>query len=618
MSRGQTTNKHNSPDQPSCPRCNVLLPPYARFCGVCGERIVSNKQQAYDAQTNEKDLSLNNNTATRINDSEQTTTPRMQACTTRTQDAQEIDEDTNEDTIRIIPLPESELIRWQLSYPQTRAKSHGPQASAMLQSERGSMQRSTTEERTNASAMNFNMLTNRSPWLLASSLARRVHSNSLLRNGIFIMGTGVATAGFGYIFWVLAAHVYSAYDVGLASALISAMTLASTVANLGVGSTLVQTLPRRESGYAWSLTLNAGLAIGILAGLLAGGVVVVVLPLFSPQFAIVEHQAGYGFALLVGVPIMTLSTLLDQAFVAERAAINMLIRNLAVAVLKIPLMVLPVVLLAHVGALGILLSAVLAMAIMMIGGMLLLMARLRRAYCLAVRGIVGQIRSMLSSLAGHYFINLGGLTSQYLLPVFVAVQLSPTDNAYFYTTMKLADFFFMASSAVSVSLFAEGSHTADGLSRKVRSTALIIGMIIVPAMLVCFFGGPYIMFVFGPSYAQHGQELLRIYVVSAIPDAITNIYISVLRVQRRLRFAAVLNVGMAVITLGLAWIFLPVFGIVGAGWAFLISQVAGSLTAGIDVIRLRRHRSESNKGVIHSDSETEITYQQIEESTQRG
>src|SRR5206468_9462793 len=187
-----------------------------------------------------------------------------------------------------------------------------------------------------------------------------------------------------------------------------------------------------------------------------------------------------------------------------------------------------------------------------------------------------------------------------LMPVFVAIQLSPTDNAYFYTTMKLADFFFMASSAVSVSLFAEGSHAADDLSRKVRSTAIIIGMIIGPAMFVCFFGGPYILLVFGPSYAQHGQELLRIYVVAAVPDAITNMYISVLRVQRRLRFAAVLNVGMAVITLGLAWIFLPVFGITGAGWAFLISQIAGSLTAGIDLIRSRHHRRESSKAINQS------------------
>ena len=99
------------------------------------------------------------------------------------------------------------------------------------------------------------------PWLVARSLLNRVRSHSLLRNSIYIMGTGVATSIFGYLFWILAAHLYSTYDVGLGSALISAVSLASIIANMGIGSTLVQLLPRRKAGYEWSLTLNASLAV---------------------------------------------------------------------------------------------------------------------------------------------------------------------------------------------------------------------------------------------------------------------------------------------------------------------------------------------------------------------
>jgi O-antigen/teichoic acid export membrane protein len=232
----------------------------------------------------------------------------------------------------------------------------------------------------------------------------------------------------------------------------------------------------------------------------------------------------------------------------------------------------------------------------LIGGLLLLLPRLGRAYCLAARGIVGQVRSMLTSLVGHHFINLGGVISQYLMPVFVAVRLSPTDNAYFYTTMKLGSFFFMASSAVAVALFAEGSHAADDLPRKVRSSAVISGILLGPTMLVCFLGGRYILLVFGPSYAQHGQMLLMIFVASAVPDAITNIYVSVLRVQRRLRFAALLQLSMAALCLALGWILLPVLGIDGAGWAWLIAQVAGSLAAGVDVIRIRHQQRRFRGG----------------------
>jgi O-antigen/teichoic acid export membrane protein len=71
--------------------------------------------------------------------------------------------------------------------------------------------------------------------------------------------------------------------------------------------------------------------------------------------------------------------------------------------------------------------------------------------------------------------------------------------------------------------------------------------------------------------------LLSLLIISAIPDAITNIYVSVLRVRRKLYEAALLNTGMAATTLILAWILLPRLGIAGAGWAWLLAQCAGSL-----------------------------------------
>jgi O-antigen/teichoic acid export membrane protein len=434
-----------------------------------------------------------------------------------------------------------------------------------------------------------------SPWLWVRLLAHRVRSDSLLRNSTYIMSTTVATSIIGYLYWIVAARIYSAQDVGLAAALIAIMTLISTFANLGIGSTLVQMLPHREPGYAWSLTLNAGLATGILSGLLAGATAVVALPFFSPQFAILGHHVAYALFFIVGVPLVTVATLLDQTFIAERAASNVLVRNAAFAVLKLPLMVLPV-LFAQVGALGIFSSWVLAIAATLIGGRLLLIPRLRRAYCLAVRGIVGQVRTMLSSFARHHFINIGGLAPMYLLPIFVTVRLSAADNAYFYTTSTVSDIFFMISSAVATSLFVEGSHAANDVLRKARSSAVIIGLLLGPAMLISFLGGHYILLLFGPDYVRHGLLLLMLLTVAAVPGAITNIYVSVLRVQNRLRHAALFNLGTASLTLALAWILLPMLDIAGVAWAILIVDVVGSLIAGADLIRIRRQSRGSQTG----------------------
>src|SRR5579884_3166627 len=166
------------------------------------------------------------------------------------------------------------------------------------------------------------------------SLLAWIQRFSLLRNSIYIIGTGTATSVLGYFFWILAAHLYTASAVGLGSALISAMTLAALLANMGMGPTLVQLLPGRKNGTAWSLTVNAGLITGIVAGLLVGIIAVMALPLFSSQFSIIILHPGYALAFILSIPLMSVSTLLDQTFVAERATQHMLIRNALVALLK--------------------------------------------------------------------------------------------------------------------------------------------------------------------------------------------------------------------------------------------------------------------------------------------
>jgi O-antigen/teichoic acid export membrane protein len=421
---------------------------------------------------------------------------------------------------------------------------------------------------------------------LALSLPGRLRRDSRLRNSVYIMATTVANSLLGYLYWIVAAHIYAAHDIGLAAALISTMTLASILSSQGIGWTLLQLLPGRLAGRAWSVTLNAGLAAGLLTGLCAGSIVVVALPLFSPQLAIVGRDTAYAVAFLAGVVLTTIGSLVDYVFTAERAADNMLVRNVILAAIKIPLLLLPL-LLTQAGAFGIFGTWVLATAIGALAGMALVL-RLGHSYLPAMRGTRGQVRAVLSSLAGNHVITVGGLAPMYLLPLFVTARLSATDNAYFYITWRLAGLLFMVSPSVAASLAAEGSHARRDLWRMARSSTLLIAAVLGPAMLLFVVGGRYIMAPFGPGYARHGQFLLLLLVISAVPDAITNVYVAVLRVQQRLRHAALLNLGMAVFTLGLAWVLLPQLGIAGAGLAWLSAQVAGSIAIALHVMVVGR------------------------------
>jgi len=420
-------------------------------------------------------------------------------------------------------------------------------------------------------------------------LPARLAADSLLRNSAYIMTTSLVNALLGYVYWVTVARTYSARDIGVATALISAMILASVISDLGLGSALVALLARRGAGRDWSLTVSSALATGVASGVLAGAVLIVLLPLLSDALSVVDRSVGYAALLLAGVALWTLATLVDAVFVAERAAGKTLARNCAFAVLKIALVLISV-LFFSTGPGGIFASWVVASGVTALAALVVLVPRLGRSFRPVSRGLWREARSMGRAMGGHHLINMGGLLPMYVLPLLVVGRLSAPENAFFYITWMLASPFFMVSPAVASALFAEGSHDAAQLWRKARAGALAIGLLLGGPMLVFLAGGGWMLGLFGPEYPSHGVVLLTLLVASAVPDAVTNIAVSMLRVNRRLGSAAALNIGMAIFVLVFSWLLLPRLGIAAVGWAWLIAQSLGSAAVLMPALAARRRR----------------------------
>ena len=420
-----------------------------------------------------------------------------------------------------------------------------------------------------------------SPVQQAREKVSSLRTNSLLRNSLYLMTATIVTSLLGYVYWTAAARLFPTHDVGLASALISAVTLAALISSFGLGPTLISWLPRRSIGRDWSLTLNVAFVTGAASGFIAGAALVVLLPMLSSQFAPVRDNAVIGLTVLTFVPVWTITQLFDCTFIAERSAGNLLLRNAVFAMLKILLLLVPL-LFVFTGIFGILSSWLLA-SLLSVAIACWALARLGRQYAPTIRGARAEVRTMFTTMTGNQFTALGASLPVLLLPTIVTIRLSATDNAYFYTTWMMGGLFFMVSISVSQSLFAEGAHAAEHLRRNVlRSARIIVALLAVP-MLVYIFAGQYIMGLFGPEYAKNGFALLMLLTAAAVPDAITNIYVAAQRVLRRLQYAAALNVFMGVVTIALAWFLLPVFGVAGAGLAWLAGQSAGSIAVGIHI-----------------------------------
>jgi O-antigen/teichoic acid export membrane protein len=277
----------------------------------------------------------------------------------------------------------------------------------------------------------------------------------------------------------------------------------------------------------------------------------------------------------------------DKAFIAEQRSARMLVRNFVFSAGKVILVALPVFTSAR--ALGIAGSWVVASA----GSLLVsvwLLRGLDRGYRASLGGTGRLLRPTLRSAAGHHLVSVGNLAPGYLLPLLVAAALSASQSAYFYTTWRVGGVFFIISAAVGTSLFADASQPGADLARSVRSSVKLITALLIPAVLVCIFAGRPMLGVLGPEYARHGYALLLLMIAAAVPDAVTNVYVAVLRVQRRLRFAAYLTIGMAVGAAIAAALLVGPFGIAGVGAGWLIGQSLGAVAVAVDV-RLQRNRA---------------------------
>jgi O-antigen/teichoic acid export membrane protein len=415
--------------------------------------------------------------------------------------------------------------------------------------------------------------------------------DSLARNSVYLMATTAVNSALGYVYWIAAARAFSPHDVGLANALIAAMMLASVVSNLGVPIALVEILPRHRDDRAWSQTLLAALAVALAGGVVAGLLVAIGLPAASSRFSVLSNPL-YGAAFVVGVPAWTAVTILDYTFVAERRAGRMLTRNAAFGAMKLVVLAVPVVL-VHGSALWILLSWIIAAVVSLLAGVWLLHSLGRRVRLAAAADLVTELRAIWARLAGHHLTTLGGVLPMSLLPLLVTVRLSALDNAYFALTWMVGNIFMVVSPAVASSLLAEGAHApAQARQQAVRALGIVGALLIVP-MAICLFGADEILALFGHGYPEHGAMLLRVLVLSAIPDAVTNIWVSYERAMGRLRRTALLNGGMAAATLILAWVLLPGYGIAGVGLAWLAAQIMGTVAAGCLVVRDRRLRADS-------------------------
>jgi O-antigen/teichoic acid export membrane protein len=189
-----------------------------------------------------------------------------------------------------------------------------------------------------------------------------------------------------------------------------------------------------------------------------------------------------------------------------------------------------------------------------------------------------------------------------LIPLIVVNVLGARANAYSYVGWGAAAPLLAVSSAVAISLFAEGSHKEESLASNVRRSFKMGFVLLLPAVVAMLVVGDKLLLIFGRDYSHETTNVLRVVATSALPITVTALYLGIARVQHRLMVLLFVPAAIAVGTLGLSYALARPLGILGPAVAWLAIHSAVALAVLPSIVRmLRSHQHTSGWGSSHRE-----------------
>ncbi len=445
-------------------------------------------------------------------------------------------------------------------------------------------------------------------------------TDPLFRNAYALMINTGATGALGVLYWLLVAHQYEATAVGRGSAAIAAMMLLAGFTAVNLTGMMTRFLPR--AGPSTRLFILKTYLVSTLTAAALASVFLFTLEHWGVSYAWLAGPVnGVGF--VVAVAAWSVFTLQDGVLTALRSAVWIPIENAVFGVAKI---FLAFALASVFPASGVFLSWMVPVVISVFPINILIFWWLVPRHVLATWGRHEPVspRRVGRFLAGDYSGALFVLGVVYLVPLLVAAQFAPDIYAYFYVAWMIGGVLDLLAVNMATSLTVEGSLDQDTLAANSLAALRRTLYILVPVVAATVLFAPVALRLYGPGYAERGAPLLQLLALSTIPRAFVELYFGVLRAQSRTARLAVLQAVRCVLVIGGTLAVGTRLGIVGVGWAVLVSQVATAvlLLPGVRAAppwgkRLGRLAAGAPYGGVEAASEASIVGSASDRGAQR-
>jgi O-antigen/teichoic acid export membrane protein len=158
------------------------------------------------------------------------------------------------------------------------------------------------------------------------------------------------------------------------------------------------------------------------------------------------------------------------------------------------------------------------------------------------------------------------------LPLLMLDLLGAEANAYFFVAWTISILVLATLNASATSLFAEGSNVEGSLGSYLGKSLKFTVLLFLPAMVILIAFGDKLLLLFGGEYSTEGKELLWILAVGMLPASMNYLYLSAIRVEKKLKDIILMSISVALGTLILSYILIPHLGIYGAGVGWLTTH----------------------------------------------
>lgn len=381
----------------------------------------------------------------------------------------------------------------------------------------------------------------------------------LYKNSIFLGVSRVLNASIGLVFWQIAARYYPAASVGTAIALISSLGLVITLSRLGFDFSLIRFMPSKNRNAVFSTCL----AMTVASSIVFSSAYLMTVGYISPSISFIRDFAPIFilFALFNSILLTTGNT-----FISFKKGEYYLAQNVLDAT-RIPALI-P---LAVFGPMGIFLSSGFSIFLSSLVAFYFIFRVIKLKFEFSSEFL--RETSRVSTI--NYLSDLLFEIPSLVLPLIILNMLGAEDVAKYYIAIAIGNIILLVPSAVSVSYFVEGSHGTN-MKNEFFKAILFIYALLLPAVIVIYFFGGFALHFFGSIYAQ-AIDLLRVYAISSFFVVILLMFMPILNVKLMVGRNIQISFLRFVILLGLNYIFILHFGLIGVGYAWMVSHAVISL-----------------------------------------